>query len=66
MENTHHIITASHNVGSAHRLPLRESKIPLHLMTIARKLLLRHNDDTLADMTTGINLLGKYDFMSAS
>ncbi len=38
-------------------------EIQLHLMMFARELRLRYDDDTPAEMTTGLNLLSKQDFM---
>lgn len=38
-------------------------EIQLHLMMFARELRLRYDDDTPAEMTTGMNLLSKQDFM---
>ena len=38
-------------------------EIQLHLMMFAQELRLHHDDDTPAEMTTGMNLLSKHDFM---
>jgi cytochrome P450 len=38
-------------------------EIQLHLMMFTRELRLRYGDDTAAEMTTGMNLLSKHDFM---
>jgi cytochrome P450 len=38
-------------------------EIQLHLMMFARELRLHYDEDTPAEMTTGMNLLSKHDFM---
>jgi cytochrome P450 len=39
------------------------TEIQVHLMMFARELCLRYDDATPAEMTTGMNLLSKHDFM---